>query len=102
MKVFHSLCDNKGPTIVLANVEETNDIIGGYNPESWSGSNKWIETTKSFIFHFKSDVNREGFDDIILSRIKNPSTAIWDGDDSYDIGLSTDLQLFNGEYKCEN
>ncbi|GBC03087.1 hypothetical protein RclHR1_04990010 [Rhizophagus clarus] len=97
--VFHSLCDNKGPTIVLAIVDQTNDIIGGYNPSSWTGSNEWVETTESFIFSFRSG---NGFDDIVLSRIINPMAAIWDGDDRFDIGFSSDLQLFNGEYKHEN
>lgn len=98
-EVFHSLCDNKGPTLIIAIVNKTNDIIGGYNPSSWTGSNQWIETTESFIFSFKS---KDGSDDIILSRITNPMSAIWDGDNRYDIGFSSDLQLFNGEYKHEN
>jgi hypothetical protein len=98
-EVFRSLCDNKGPTLVIATVDQTDDIIGGYNPSSWTGSNKWIETTESFIFSFKSNENK---DDNILSRITKPTAAIWDGDNNYDIGFSTDLQLFNGEYNHEN
>ncbi|RIA96968.1 hypothetical protein C1645_871655 [Glomus cerebriforme] len=99
-EIFHSLCDDKGPTLILAKVDKTNDIIGGYNPSSWSKSNKWIETTESFIFSFKSPYGNSN--NIILSRIINPIAAIWDGDCKYDIGFSTDLQIFNGEYKCEN
>ncbi|CAI2185779.1 8387_t:CDS:2 [Funneliformis geosporum] len=95
---FHSRCDNKGPTIVLAKVDKTNVIVGGYNPNSWSSSNKWIATNQCFIFSFKSDGYREGIDDIILSRIKNPNVAIFDGDSNYDIGFS-DLQLFSGKYE---
>ncbi|CAI2170393.1 4798_t:CDS:2 [Funneliformis geosporum] len=98
---FHSRCDNKGPTIVLAKVDKTNVIVGGYNPNSWSSSNEWIDTNQCFIFSFKSDGCREGIDDIILSRIKNPSVAIFDGDSNYDIGFS-DLQLFSGKYEHIN
>jgi hypothetical protein len=29
-KIFHSRCDNKGPTISLFKVKDTGDCIGGY------------------------------------------------------------------------
>ncbi|CAG8552805.1 14987_t:CDS:2 [Rhizophagus irregularis] len=41
-------------------------------------------------------------DDIILSRIKNPCAAIFDGDNQYDVGFSSDLQLFMGTYERNN
>ncbi|CAB5193081.1 unnamed protein product [Rhizophagus irregularis] len=44
----------------------------------------------------------EGIDDIILSRIKNPCAAIFDGDNQYDVGFSSDLQLFMGTYERNN
>ncbi|PKK69555.1 hypothetical protein RhiirC2_850627 [Rhizophagus irregularis] len=97
---FHSLCDNKGPTLVIATIDKTNDIIGGFNPSPWTSSNQWIVTSESFIFSFKS--KDENNNDIILSRITNPSAAIWDGDNGYDIGFSSDLQLFSGEYNQKN
>ncbi|CAB5352146.1 unnamed protein product [Rhizophagus irregularis] len=101
-ETFHYLCDNKGPTVIVAKVEKSKNIIGGYNPNPWTSSNKWIESTESFIFSFKSDGNREGIDDIILSRIKNPCAAIFDGDNQYDVGFSSDLQLFMGTYERNN
>ncbi|RGB42951.1 hypothetical protein C1646_681982 [Rhizophagus diaphanus] len=101
-ETFHFLCDNKGPTVIVAKVEKSKNIIGGYNPNPWTSSNKWIESTESFIFSFKSDGNREGIDDIILSRIKNPCAAIFDGDNHYDVGFSLDLQLFMGTYERNN
>ncbi|GET00855.1 hypothetical protein GLOIN_2v1773404 [Rhizophagus clarus] len=96
---FHSLCDNKGPTVIVAKVKESKNIIGGYNPNPWTSSNKWVKSAESFIFSFKSDGNREGIDDIILSRIKNPCAAIFDGDANYDVGFGLDLQLFLGTYE---
>ncbi|PKK69556.1 hypothetical protein RhiirC2_850628 [Rhizophagus irregularis] len=101
-ETFHYLCDNKGPTVIVAKVEKSKNIIGGYNPNPWTSSNKWIESIESFIFSFKSDGNREGIDDIILSRIKNPCAAIFDGDNQYDVGFSSDLQLFMGTYERNN
>ncbi|RGB42953.1 hypothetical protein C1646_738215 [Rhizophagus diaphanus] len=95
---FHDLCDNKGPTLILARIDNTNDIIGGYNPHSWTSSNKWIGSTESFIFSFKSD-SREGIDDIIFSRINDQNAAIFDGDSNSNIGFGLDLLLFTGEYK---
>ncbi|CAB5352154.1 unnamed protein product [Rhizophagus irregularis] len=95
---FHNLCDNKGPTLILARIDNTNDIIGGYNPHSWTSSNQWIGSTESFIFSFKSE-SREGIDDINFSRINNPNAAIFDGDSNLDVGFGSDLSLFSGEYK---
>jgi hypothetical protein len=101
-ETFHSLCDYKGPTVIVAKVEKSKNIIGGYNPNPWTSSNRWLESADSFIFSFKSDGNREGIDDIILSRVKNPCAAIFDGDSKYDVGFSLDLQLFSGTYERKN
>ena len=45
---------------------------------------------------------KKGIDDVILSRIKNPSVAIFDGDCKYDVGFGFDLQLFFGTYVHQN
>jgi hypothetical protein len=58
---FHSLCDNIEPTLILARIDNTNDIIDGYNPNSWTSTNQWIITTESFIFSFKYDGNKKGW-----------------------------------------
>ncbi|CAB5354494.1 unnamed protein product [Rhizophagus irregularis] len=81
-------------------IDNTNDIIGGYNPHSWTSSNEWIGSTESFIFSFKSE-SREGIDDINFSRINNhnPNAAIFDGDSNFDVTFGSDLSLFSGEYK---
>ncbi|CAG8529003.1 9516_t:CDS:2, partial [Funneliformis caledonium] len=102
LKTFASLCNDKGPTLVLAKVDKTNIIIGGYNPEPWKSTNKWIVTDESFIFSFKSYQSREGIDDIILSRVKDTYAAIFDGDSHYGIGFGTDLRIFSGEYVHEH
>jgi hypothetical protein len=49
---FHEKCDNKGPTIVIAKVENSEQIVGGYNPLQWDLSNNYKSTKNSFIFSF--------------------------------------------------
>ncbi|CAI2170228.1 10282_t:CDS:2 [Funneliformis geosporum] len=36
---FHKKCDGRGPTLIIIKVKESGEIIGGYNPISWRGSN---------------------------------------------------------------
>src|SRR5438045_3215360 len=38
---FHQKCDNKGATIVIAKITNSEQIVGGYNPLFWVSSNKW-------------------------------------------------------------
>ncbi|RGB30149.1 hypothetical protein C1646_818049 [Rhizophagus diaphanus] len=64
---FHNLCDHKGPTLVIAKIANSEQIIGGYNPLDWKpilnkDNNYYKPTTDSFIFSF-ADRN-------------NPQTAI--------------------------
>src|SRR4051794_33722378 len=35
---FHNKCDNKGATIWVARIKDTNQVIGGYNPLDWNGN----------------------------------------------------------------
>ncbi|KAG9300186.1 hypothetical protein G9A89_002632 [Geosiphon pyriformis] len=46
---FHRLCDNKGATVSVIKVKGTGQLIGGYNPQSWS-CKKWLDGKGSFIF----------------------------------------------------
>jgi hypothetical protein len=49
---FHAKCDNKGPTIVVAKITNSEQIVGGYNPLQWDSSNTWKSTIDSFIYLF--------------------------------------------------
>jgi hypothetical protein len=52
---FHNACDNKGPTIVVAKITNSEQIVGGYNPLDWMPSNNnggYKSTKDSFIFSF--------------------------------------------------
>ncbi|EXX68282.1 hypothetical protein RirG_106560 [Rhizophagus irregularis DAOM 197198w] len=55
---FHTKCDNKGATIVILKIPNSEHILGGYNPLQW-GSNAWKSTRDSFLFSFtnKNDHN---------------------------------------------
>ncbi|EXX74974.1 hypothetical protein RirG_046090 [Rhizophagus irregularis DAOM 197198w] len=58
VKNFHDCCDNKGPTVVIIKVQDTNEIIGGYNQLDWRSAkynhdfyNEYeCKTSNSFIF----------------------------------------------------
>src|SRR6266536_3295921 len=54
---YHEKCDNKGATIVIAKVTNSEQIIGGYNPLQWDSSNSWKSTNDSFIFSFTNRTN---------------------------------------------
>jgi hypothetical protein len=47
---FHAKCDNKGATIVIAKIKNSEQIIGGYNPLFWNSNNSDMTTKDSFIF----------------------------------------------------
>jgi hypothetical protein len=49
---FHAKCDNKGATIIIVKIKNSEQIVGGYNPLSWDSSNKDKFTYDSFIFSF--------------------------------------------------
>ncbi|CAB4387541.1 unnamed protein product [Rhizophagus irregularis] len=49
---FHTKCDNKGATIVIAKITNPNQIVGGYNSLQWDLTDKWKSTKDCFIFSF--------------------------------------------------
>ncbi|POG76246.1 hypothetical protein GLOIN_2v1557899 [Rhizophagus irregularis DAOM 181602=DAOM 197198] len=54
---FHAKCDNKGATIVIVKITNSEQIVGGYNPLYWDSSNGWKPTSDSFIFSFANKDN---------------------------------------------
>ncbi|CAB4430976.1 unnamed protein product [Rhizophagus irregularis] len=56
---FHAKCDNKGATIVILKISNSEQILGGYNPLQWDSSNTWKFTGDSFLFSLtnKNDFN---------------------------------------------
>jgi hypothetical protein len=54
---FHSKCDNRGATIVIVKIKNSEQIAGGYNPLSWDSSGNNKSTKDSFIFSFTDKNN---------------------------------------------
>ncbi|PRP81201.1 hypothetical protein PROFUN_02035 [Planoprotostelium fungivorum] len=51
--VFHTLCDGRGPTVVV--VQSDNDsLFGGYAEVSWSSEDTYVASTESFLFALKN------------------------------------------------
>ncbi|CAB4444548.1 unnamed protein product [Rhizophagus irregularis] len=49
---FHAKCDDKGPTIVVVKIINSEQIVGGYNPIFWDLSSNYKTTSESFVFSF--------------------------------------------------
>ncbi|PKY31019.1 hypothetical protein RhiirB3_448406 [Rhizophagus irregularis] len=49
---FHAKCDNKGPTIVVVKITNSEQIVGSHNPLFWNSDNNNKTTNDSFIFSF--------------------------------------------------
>ncbi|CAG8828804.1 44909_t:CDS:1, partial [Gigaspora margarita] len=52
-QTFHRKCDNKGATITIVKIGNSDLLIGGYNPLDWNSENIMRITTDSFIFAFE-------------------------------------------------
>ncbi|CAG8641043.1 23212_t:CDS:2 [Gigaspora rosea] len=48
-KKFHQKCDNKGATILVAVIQNSSLLVGGYNPLDWNGDT-CKQTISSFLF----------------------------------------------------
>jgi hypothetical protein len=71
---FHKNCDNKGATIWIAKIQGTKQLVGGYNPLDWCGSNIWKNTTDSFLFYLKDE---KDISNAKLSYVNNANYAIY-------------------------
>jgi hypothetical protein len=64
---FHDKCDNKGATIVVLKIINSERIVGGYNPLFWDKSNSSKSTRDSFMFSF-SDKNNLQSANVVYSK----------------------------------
>ncbi|RIB25171.1 hypothetical protein C2G38_2031289 [Gigaspora rosea] len=98
---FHKLCDNIPDTIVVLSVENSDEILGGYNPLSWkfvTSGYGYIKTTDSFIFSLKNGNLKES----ILIRVDNPLVAIFYSDQNrgpwfYSFGMASNRWRYDRE-----
>ncbi|PKK62807.1 hypothetical protein RhiirC2_789815 [Rhizophagus irregularis] len=71
---FHERCDNKGPTITIAKVKDTNEILGGYNPCDWKYGCYGNKIRGSLIFSL-SKVNPSTFGEVDDSSLLSTCTV---------------------------
>src|SRR6185295_6060945 len=76
VKIFWRMCAEKGPTIAVGRVKDTEEILGGYNPLLWSTiKDEFVATIESFVFSLdKNDAEKN-----IISFVKNENTTIYNG-----------------------
>jgi hypothetical protein len=68
--IFHAKCDNKGATIVIVKVTNSEQIVGGYNPLQWNSSIAWKSTNDSFLYSF---TDRNNLDSAKVGHVNNSS-----------------------------
>ncbi|RGB35753.1 hypothetical protein C1646_667490 [Rhizophagus diaphanus] len=71
---FHRKCDNKGATIWVAKIQDSTQLIGGYNPLDWNGNDVWKTTRDSFLFNFTDGKN---ISTAKLGYVNDPDSAIY-------------------------
>uniref|UniRef100_U9USS2 Kelch-like protein 17 n=1 Tax=Rhizophagus irregularis (strain DAOM 181602 / DAOM 197198 / MUCL 43194) TaxID=747089 RepID=U9USS2_RHIID len=89
---FHKICNNKSHTVTIIKVKGSNEILGGYNPNTWKSNDMYDDTKDSFIFSFKNNLDIENH---ILSRIKIDQLATYNGIDMGPSFSGSDLTLSN-------
>ncbi|CAG8603875.1 998_t:CDS:2, partial [Cetraspora pellucida] len=89
---FHDLCDEKGPTLVVAKIKNSNEIVGGFNPVSWDSSDALLEVKNSFVFSLD-----ENLDDSILSRSVGTISSICNS--PLHGPVFRGILIFNGDFK---
>ncbi|GBC27264.2 carbohydrate-binding module family 13 protein [Rhizophagus irregularis DAOM 181602=DAOM 197198] len=72
-KNFRKICHNQTRTITIVKVENSNEILGGYNPIEWNSNSSHLTTKDSFIFSF---INND-IENFILSRVIDEEHAIY-------------------------
>ncbi|CAG8614505.1 12962_t:CDS:2, partial [Dentiscutata erythropus] len=102
---FRKRCFNQGATVIIIKTKMQSTatpstssfqrqtrtgqiIIGGYNPESWLGTNKFVSSTESFIFSLCSDTKTQ-----IVSRATTCRAISDDNDLNIGFGCG-DLSIF--------
>ncbi|PKK62805.1 BTB-domain-containing protein [Rhizophagus irregularis] len=96
-KTFHEFCDNKGPTITIVRVKNSNEILGGFNPCNWISEIGYNSVEESFIF----SLDRNNLEKSIFSKVIDNENAIYNsakyGPCFGGGGISSDFELFYKE-----
>ncbi|EFC39455.1 predicted protein [Naegleria gruberi] len=70
--VFHKMCDQKGPSILVCRTTE-GYIFGGYNSVEWNSSNQWLKANDTFLFSLINPYN----DGPRKLKVKNTQRAVY-------------------------
>jgi len=116
--VFHSKCDNQGPTVVIVKTTE-NVVFGGYTDANWK-SKGWVASSTSFLFRLrpatakyplKSSLRSKaiyasssygpafgsGFDLLIVNKAMTSTSSFTKGNGAYQFpGTGVSYQLNDG------
>jgi len=85
---FHSLCDGKGPTVVL--IKLTNKyVFGAYTKESWGQGPRLVRDDTAFIFRLSDGTSLNP----IKCPINNPNDAINWFNSGLQFGSNNDLHI---------
>ena len=71
---FHDICDNQSHTVTFVKVDDSSEILGGYNPIEWKSDKSWGNTKNSFIFSFES---KSKVENCVLSRVAYARNAVY-------------------------
>lgn len=55
-EVFHKLCDNQGPTIVMARSSVGRRVSGGFTSVPWTSEGGWKQDQTAFLFSVDSEL----------------------------------------------
>ena len=70
---FHDKCDYKRATVVVTKIQNSEQIVGGYNPLSWNSYSGCMSTNDSFLFSF---VNRNNLQSAKMGYVKDVTNAV--------------------------
>ena len=71
--IFHSRCNNKGPTVTVARRSDNGRVFGGYASRSWVSSNGYAYDYDAFLWTFNGAVVERTED-----RFRYPQYAVYD------------------------
>ncbi|XP_044171458.1 uncharacterized protein LOC114970560 isoform X2 [Acropora millepora] len=75
VRTFHSLCDNKGPTVTIVK-DTNNNTFGGYTSIPWRSGNRYKNDPKAFLFSLKNPTNNPRK---LLQLDSSSSHSVYDG-----------------------
>jgi hypothetical protein len=103
---FHKLCDNKGPTITIAILQDGR-FIGAYSPISWGEvDNQYINNANTFLFDndkkYTTSESIWGPNNYAIYQSKNYGPTFGGGHDFLSSSYALNQQLFNNSWTYLN